>query len=81
MSERWVKATLADDDPAIKQDPTRDRDVFINVSTAGLIYRSEKGGSYVWFVADPRDHETAERVPWDGYISVQQSPERLLGIE
>ena len=81
MDVNWVKATLAEDDPAVQQFPELlGEDVFINMALAGLIYRRpENRGSYIWFSADPRDHETSKRVAWEGYVAVTATPEKLLG--
>ena len=83
MSKNWVKATLAEDDPAVTSEDAREGDdVFINIGLAGLIYRrAEKKGSYVWFSADVRDAATAQLTKWQGYVSVREKPETLLGTE
>jgi hypothetical protein len=83
LSANWVKARLAKDDPAVVSKDTReDDDVFINIATAGLIYRRPDNlGSYVWFSADPRDHETSKRVGWEGFVAVKETPEELLGMK
>ena len=79
MNSKWVKATLADDDPAVRSEKEpAGAEVFINLDLVAPIYRSNGGGSYVWFSADLRDSSTRQPVEWEGYVSVKESPETLL---